>query len=146
MGFDVGAMLLGILYRDNKSNEWLWTVVEEKNIYNNLIINNLNLIYDTKTIIQRPNDKNIKYELKNNGEQYIIDQNIEKLSVGLGWDLSSPYDSDDDDQNERLNSKKKQKVGGFDIDIDVDGSIMVFSKIEVEENEKGLFTLKMTPK
>lgn len=147
MGYDCGAILLGVLYRASNKDEWLWTIIEEKNLYSNLIINNLNLIYDDKIISQRPNDKNIKYELKNCGEQYIIDPTIDKLTIGLGWDLCSPFDDNDksaanvdnDDADKPIKQQdKKQKISGFDIDIDVDGSIMVFSKIEKEENEKGM--------
>jgi len=132
MGFDSGAILLGILYRasSNKERGWEWTIVEEKNLYSNLIKNNLKLIYDEKILNERPNDRNIKYELTKCNERYIIDPNISKLTIGLGFDHRAINDESDDDI----------KADKFDIDfdVDVDGSILVFSKIEMEENEKGV--------
>ena len=158
MGFDSSSILLGVLYRaTGSSKEWLWTIVEEKNLWNNLILNNLHLIYDEKVIADRPNDRHKKCELKQSGERYVVDQNIEKLSIGLGWDLSGdlPDDEevavkDDDDADDaqedavkmvEQQNQKKEKVGAFELDIDVDGSIIVFGKVETEENEKGLHLL-----
>ena len=138
MGFDSGAILLGILYRSPLNNkEWEWTIVEEKNLYANLIKNNLNLIYDDNVIALRPNDRNTKCKLTQSNEQYIIDSKISKLSIGIGWELSTnPGDEIDDDMSDK-EAEKKQRLNAYEIDIDVDGSVMVFGKVESEENEHG---------
>eukprot|EP01084_Bolivina_argentea_P208469 355410_1 len=129
MGFDVGAILLGILYRNASDNkQWNWTIVEEKNLYALLIKNNLALIYDDKIIEQRPNDKNTKFELTKCNEKYIIDSNINKLQIGIGWDLSTNVGNDDNEDNDR------QKIVDC-IDIDVDGSVIVYGKKIDNEND-----------
>ena len=73
MGFDCGAILLGVLYRTpGAPQEWTWTVVEEKNAFDQLIANNLCLFYDELVIAQRPNDCNVKSQLTKCGERYIM--------------------------------------------------------------------------
>eukprot|EP01084_Bolivina_argentea_P284327 487256_1 len=85
---DSSAILLGVLVRNSKNkNQFNWTAIEDKNLENdsnisNLIRNNLEIIYDKKTIKQRPNDKNIEYKLKAN-DGYIIDKRIPKLQIGI---------------------------------------------------------------
>lgn len=75
MGFDCGAILLGVLYRaPDDPKEWIWTVVEEKNVYSSLILNNLHLFYDEKVIANRPHPKDVKSVLTKCGERYIIHQ------------------------------------------------------------------------
>eukprot|EP00484_Ammonia_sp_Unknown_P026487 CAMPEP_0197030284 /NCGR_PEP_ID=MMETSP1384-20130603/9547_1 /TAXON_ID=29189 /ORGANISM="Ammonia sp." /LENGTH=619 /DNA_ID=CAMNT_0042459599 /DNA_START=29 /DNA_END=1888 /DNA_ORIENTATION=- len=153
LGYDCGAMLLGILYRSSSNKEeWQWTVVEEKNLYSQLIVNNLRLIYDEKIVQQRPHDRNTRMVLSEGGERYIMDANIEKIQVGLGWQFTSPFEDEEEeaaaaveqekmiepDKKEKRKQQQKLGGGGDEIDIDVDGSIMVFSKVEQEENEKGV--------
>eukprot|EP01084_Bolivina_argentea_P186075 320789_1 len=118
MGFDCGAILLGILYRaSSMQNQFKWTIVEEKNLYANLIKNNLNLVYDDDVLLERPNDVNVTHELSTRNERYIIDPNLERVSIGIGWDFGSG--------------------SSFDIDIDIDASVMVFGAMEKEEDDKG---------
>ena len=66
----------------------------------------------------RPNDRNKKIQLKSDDDtschRYVIDQNIETVSIGLGWTLYSNddgvvvVDNDDDiNRNEDENDNKK---------------------------------------
>merc|ERR1712173_164627 len=108
LGSDSGAVLLGILYRSPLNNkEWEWTIVEEKNFYSQLITNNLPLIYDDKVISNRPHDRKKKFELTAEDEkQYIIDSKISKLSIGIGWELTtSPMDECGDDKDKMMKQK-----------------------------------------
>ena len=89
------------------------------------------------------------------------DQSIESLIIGIGWELSGDGPEDDEvealkkgnkggrpeeedavkmveDQNK--NRAKKGKADAFELDIDVDGSVLVFGRAEVAENEDGLFS------
>jgi len=134
---------------------------EEKNEFERLIINNLNLIYDEKVIGQRPNDLSVSCQLTHCGERYILDQSVESLTIGLGWELSGDLAEDDEvkslkkgnkvadrpdeedavkmveDQNKRAKNGKKKGKEVFELDIDVDGSVLVFGRPEMVENEQG---------
>ncbi len=81
----------------------MWcNIVEEKNLYSNLIKNNLRLIYDDKVIEQRPNDKNSKYSLTKSNEKYIIDSNINKLQIGIGWGLTTNVNNEENEERQKI--------------------------------------------
>jgi len=148
-------VLLGILYRSpaaGNDQEWVWTAVEEKNLFAQLILNNLRLIYPEDVIRRRPNDRGVRTALTSGGSLYIIDANVERLQIAIGWDFVSDGggdgddEVDDDDQVAMVKKKKKKKKAvhhdgdddGDEIDIDVDASVVVFSRVEHEENDKGV--------
>lgn len=86
-------------------------------------------------------------------------QSVETLGIGLGWDLSGDFpeneeaealkkgnkgdrvDEEDavkmvEDQNKK-NRAKKDKADAFELDIDIDGSVLVFGRREIADNEQG---------
>ena len=75
-----------------------------------LMIEKLNIVYDEGIVMDRPRDRNIKYDLKK-GDVYVIDPDIRQIKVGLGWDPA-----------------------GAGRSIDVDASVIIFN--ELEDNKK----------
>ena len=51
------------------------------------MIENLNILYDEGILMERPRDRDKKYELVK-GDIYVIDPEIVSVKVGLGWDAT----------------------------------------------------------
>ena len=68
-------------------------MIEKKGNGNNfieskyLMIENLNILYDEGILMERPRDRDKKYELVK-GDIYVIDPKLVHVTVGLGWDAS----------------------------------------------------------
>eukprot|EP01083_Nonionella_stella_P000240 742_1 len=112
MAFNSTALLIGVLSVDDPYSEhkqWSFKMIEARGNGRNfveskaILVDNLGLLYDEGILMERPRDRNQKYELEK-GDLYVIDPAIVSLSVGLGWDPDA---------------------GG----IDVDASVIVFNKI-----------------
>ena len=71
-----------------------------------LMVEKLNILYDEGILMERPRDRDKKYELVK-GDIYVIDPEIVNIRVGLGWDASQ---------------------GGRK--VDVDASVIIFNEIE----------------
>ena len=103
-------MLLGVLWRDDNGIDWNYNKIEEHGKGENyeeskeILIKSLDLVYDQKIIKNRPADRSKNVILKY-PESYVIDPNIDKVTVGVGWDSAL--------------------IGN----IDIDGSVIVFDRI-----------------
>jgi len=109
------ALLLGVLScNDPYSADKIWNfrVIESKGSGHNfveskyLLTENLNILYDEAIVMERPRDRNQKYDLVK-GDVYVIDPQISNIAVGLGWDAAQ----------------------GGQQDIDVDASVIIFKKL-----------------
>eukprot|EP01083_Nonionella_stella_P026701 73563_1 len=114
MAFKSTAILIGALSVDDPYSDqkrWSFKMIEARGRGRNfveskyILLKNLNLLYDDAILMERPRDRNQKYDLKK-GDLYVVHPNIVNLSVGLGWDSSSRSD----------------------VDIDVDASVIIFNK------------------
>lgn len=113
MAFNSSAMLIGVLSADDAYAEhkrWTFQIVEKKGAGHNfveskpLLLESLGLVYEEGILMERPSDRNQMYNLEK-GDSYVIDPEIKKVTVGLGWDEARSAKGDS---------------------IDVDASVIVF--------------------
>jgi len=109
------ALLLGTLYVNDPyadDKKWTFKMIEARGTGKNfveskyLMVEKLNILYDEGILMERPRDRNQKYDLAK-GDIYVIDPEIDQVTVGLGWDASSNGRS-----------------------IDVDASVIIFNEID----------------
>lgn len=81
------------MYKTNDNN-WTFVKIEQSGKGTNFVestelyVNNLTKVYEEYVILDRPNDRDVNYDLKK-GNDYIINKDIPHITVGLGWDPSS---------------------------------------------------------
>jgi len=110
------SLCVGCLYKQNMGdNYWYFKEIEKagkgKNFVESsyLYVNELTSIYDEYIILDRPNDKDINYDLKK-GDNYIIDKSIKTITVGLGWDPSDSYGNIDVDASILVLDDKLERI------------------------------------